>query len=220
MSDKLIFINDTIVLFNDAIFQISPTSRSNCLLLCWAISPHSSFSRPATSSSVFSSSFRSPFSNSYNFWTWNDKDFSSLDFKLCCFLPGKKLAIIMRLRWLTNCKYISSEILEFDSNNWQHVRGSALIISMKAISLAFDISSTKIPKLPPVYEYAGYTLCPANLIMGPFVTFASYKSCQRDNKLTLKLLLQVAINSLLSIVFIVLSSCFLNYLIADHFRWE
>lgn len=99
------------------------------------------------------------------------------------------------------------------------MRGSALIISMKAIALAFDISSTKIPKLPPVYEYAGYVLCPANIVLGPFVTFSSYKNCHRNNKLSLKLLMQIAINSSISIVFIILSSCSLNYLIPDHLNY-
>lgn len=107
-----------------------------------------------------------------------------------------------------------SELIELD-NHWQHVRGSALIISMKAIALAFDISSTKIPKLPPVYEYAGYILCPANIVLGPFVTFLSYKSCHRNNKFSLKLLTQIVVNSSLCLVFIILSSCFLNYLMPD-----
>lgn len=90
---------------------------------------------------------------------------------------------------------------------------------MKAISLAFDVSSTKIPKLPPVYEFAGYTLCPANIVLGPFVTFSSYKNCQRNSKLSLKLLAQILVNSLLSIVFIILSSCFLNYLVSDNLKY-
>lgn len=90
---------------------------------------------------------------------------------------------------------------------------------MKAISLAFDVSSTKIPKLPLVYEYFGYLLCPANLVLGPFVTFSSYKSCHRSNKLSAKLLTQIALNSLLSALFIILSSCFLNYLISDNLKY-
>lgn len=112
-----------------------------------------------------------------------------------------------------------SELAELDSGHWQHVRGSALIISMKAISLAFDVSSTKLAKLPPIYEYAGYALCPANVVLGPFVTFSAYKSCHRDNKLSLKLLAQVIANSLCSIVFIFVSSCFLNYLISDQLKY-
>lgn len=110
---------------------------------------------------------------------------------------------------------IHSEILEFD-NHWQHVRGSALIISMKAISLAFDISSTKIPRLPRLDEYLGYALCPANIVLGPFVTFSSYKSCHRQSKLSFKLVMQIFLSSLLSLCFIVMSSCFLNFLISDH----
>lgn len=111
----------------------------------------------------------------------------------------------------------SSELVELDSNNWQHVRGSALIISMKAIAIAFDISSTKISKLPPVYEYAGYVLCPASLVLGPFVTFADYKNCQKSAKLSLKLLMQIIANSLCAIVFICMSSCFLAHLISDDY---
>lgn len=122
--------------------------------------------------------------------------------------------------WLRNLQWNHfSELLEFSSNHWQHVRGSALIISMKAISLAFDISSTKIPNLPPAYEFSGFMLCPANIVLGPFTTFSSYKNCHRNKKVTLKLLMQIIINSLLSIVFIILSSCFLNYLISDHLSY-
>lgn len=90
---------------------------------------------------------------------------------------------------------------------------------MKAISLAFDISSTKLPQLPPIFEYAGYILCPANIVLGPFVTFSSYKSCYRNNKLSLKLLMQIVVNSLLSIVFIIVSSCILSYLVSDHLKF-
>lgn len=90
---------------------------------------------------------------------------------------------------------------------------------MKAISLAFDVSSTKIPNLPPIFEYAGYILCPANIVLGPFVTFSSYKNCHRSSKLSLRLSTQIALNSLLSIVFIMMSSCLLGYLISDHLRF-
>lgn len=138
-------------------------------------------------------------SNSFNFYM----------VRRCFFLQAEMI----------NFCFCFSELVELESNHWQHVRGSALIISMKAISLAFDISSTKIPKLPPVYEYAGYTLCPANVVLGPFTTFSSYKNCQRNNKLSLRLIMQIVINSLTAIVFIIMSSCLLNYLISDNFKY-
>lgn len=115
-----------------------------------------------------------------------------------------------------------SEIYEWGTTNWQHVRGSALIISMKAISVAFDISSTKLPRLPPIYEYAGYTLCPANLVLGPFVTFSAYNTCHHPSGnhrfyIPLRVISQIVLNSALSIMFINLSSCFLHYMISTNY---
>lgn len=112
-----------------------------------------------------------------------------------------------------------SEIYEWGTTNWQHVRGSALVISMKAISVAFDVSSTKLPRLPPIYVYAGYILCPANLVLGPFVTFNDYNSSsnQQMRFFSLKLLMQITLNSILSIIFINFSSCFLLYLFSSDY---
>lgn len=116
---------------------------------------------------------------------------------------------------------LTSEIIERDTTIWQNLRGSALIISMKTISLAFDISSNKLNKLPAIYEYTGYMICPANIVLGPFVSYPSY--CQMSPKtfklVSLKVFFQAFLNSLMSIVFIFLSSCFLNYLLSDDVRW-
>lgn len=95
------------------------------------------------------------------------------------------------------------------------MRGTALICSMKTISIAFDLSSTKLPKLPPVYEYAGYMFCPSNVVLGPFVSFSSYKQMKRVSKTSFRLLLQIVLNSFLAVMFLLLSSCFLSYLISD-----
>ncbi|XP_070490733.1 protein-serine O-palmitoleoyltransferase porcupine [Chironomus tepperi] len=113
------------------------------------------------------------------------------------------------------------EIIERDTTIWQNLRGSALIISMKTISLAFDTSSNKLNKLPAIYEYTGYMLCPANIVLGPFVSYPSY--CQTSPKtfklMSLKVFFQAFLNSLMSIVFIFLSTCFLNYLLSDDVRF-
>jgi hypothetical protein len=89
---------------------------------------------------------------------------------------------------------------------------------MKAISVGIDLGSNKLAKLPPIYEFAGYILCPANLVLGPFSSFSNYKQPSKGFKFPLKLFTQIAINSILSIVFILLSTCFLNYLIPDTAR--
>lgn len=136
----------------------------------------------------------------------------------------------MKLTWHVTIKNPSwhhhhSEMYEWRTTNWQHVRGSALIISMKAISVAFDISSTRLSRLPPIFEYAGYALCPANLVLGPFVTFSSYSTCHQHSGrrrfgVPLRVLAQVALNCALSLAFINLSSCFLHYMISSSYlRW-
>ncbi|KAG5673287.1 hypothetical protein PVAND_003347 [Polypedilum vanderplanki] len=111
------------------------------------------------------------------------------------------------------------EIIERETTTWQNLRGSALIISMKAISLAYDITSNKLNKLPSIYEYTGYMLCPANLVLGPFVSFLTYKHMAKGMRFSIRHFLHVLVNSFLSIVFIFLSACFLNYLIADDARF-
>lgn len=111
-----------------------------------------------------------------------------------------------------------SELLEWESSIWHHLRGSALVISMKAISIGFDVANKKLPNLPPIYEYFGYQLCPANLVLGPFVSFTNYKASGKGFKMPLRQIAQIIFNSMLSILFIFLSTCFLNYLISDSAR--
>lgn len=106
-----------------------------------------------------------------------------------------------------------SELLEKDTNIWHQVRGPALIISMKVISLAFDISSTKIAELPPVYEYCSYMLCPANCVLGPWCSFEDYKYSYRPSKFSLKLLSQVCLNGVLALTFVVFSNCIIGFIL-------
>lgn len=98
------------------------------------------------------------------------------------------------------------------------MRGSALIISMKVISLAFDISSTKVTDLPPVYEYCSYMLCPANCVLGPWCSFEDYKNSYRQSKFSLKLLSQICLNGVFSLIFVVFSNCIIGYILHDDYR--
>lgn len=61
--------------------QTSTSSSSICLLLCSDISPLSSSSRPATSSSRYSSASRTPSWNSCNSSDWRRRDSLWLHFK-------------------------------------------------------------------------------------------------------------------------------------------
>lgn len=97
------------------------------------------------------------------------------------------------------------------------MRGPALIISMKVISLAFDISSTKVAELPPAYEYCSYMLCPANCVLGPWCSFEDYIHSYRKSKMSLKLISQVCLNGVLALIFVVFSNCIIGYIIHDDY---
>lgn len=76
------------------------------------------------------------------------------------------------------------EFLESDFKKWHQIRGSLLITTMKLISLAFDVDANRVVPSknnashhrakPGVLETFGYLLCPANCIMGPWVSFNDY----------------------------------------------
>lgn len=66
---------------------------------------------------------------------------------------------------------------------WHQIRGTLLIVTMKLISLAFDVDAKRIhtkslvsggSSLPGVLETLGYLLSPANCILGPWVSFNDY----------------------------------------------
>lgn len=51
-----------------------------------------------------------------------------------------------------------------------------MILSMKIISIAFDIEQGTIKQIPDIVEYCGYVLCPSSIIFGPFMMYKDY--CQ------------------------------------------
>ncbi|CAO1425441.1 unnamed protein product [Diamesa hyperborea] len=127
----------------------------------------------------------------------------------------KKQGLIVTI--FTLALVMTCELLEKDSNIWHQVRGPALIISMKVISLAFDISSTKVTELPPAYEYCSYMLCPANCVLGPWCSFEDYIRSHRQSKISLKLISQVCLNGFLALIFVVFSNCIISYIIRDDY---
>jgi porcupine-like protein len=82
-----------------------------------------------------------------------------------------------------------------------------MILSMKNISIAFDMQASKIPKFPSFVEFFGYLLCPASCIVGPWCSFVDYRNSQLPKKLTGRLCYQVGVGFLLSILFALFSNC-------------
>lgn len=95
-----------------------------------------------------------------------------------------------------------------------------MIIVMKIISLAFDIDATKSKDLPHPLQYAGYLLCPANVILGPWHSFNEYKSVFESPIWHSSYFLQIILNTIIAITFLLCSNCFVYAVIPDNtWRW-
>lgn len=63
------------------------------------------------------------------------------------------------------------------AQKWLEIRGVIMILVMKALSLSHDFDNSR--HLPPLFEFLGYTCCPANCMFGPWISFAEYCSVFR-----------------------------------------
>lgn len=109
------------------------------------------------------------------------------------------------------------EFLESNKILWHQIRGIQMIASMKLISLGFDIDGKKIKELPSVLNYAGYLVCPGNCVLGPWISYNDFMEIftWKEKNWTLKIIYKIILNSVISIVFLVLSNCVVSFLIPD-----
>ena len=70
--------------------------------------------------------------------------------------------------------YFFSEFLESNLGAWHQIRGTFMIAVMKIISLGFDLESGKLKEKPTVPAILGYILCPANCVLGPWISYNDY----------------------------------------------
>lgn len=60
--------------------------------------------------------------------------------------------------------------------------GAQMILSMKVISVGFDVDSKRIPCIPSALSFVSYCLSPSTLIFGPWTNYSDYlKTMNRDN---------------------------------------
>ncbi|KAM7350525.1 protein-serine O-palmitoleoyltransferase por [Cochliomyia hominivorax] len=96
------------------------------------------------------------------------------------------------------------------SEQYETIRGPQMVISMKLISLAFEIQDDKLK-----YEfltYLGYLLSPASLILGPWVSLKNYKPDFSVKCQLIPLILRVMVYLLLAVLFLNLSNCIVPWL--------
>ncbi|KAG6463425.1 protein-serine O-palmitoleoyltransferase porcupine [Manduca sexta] len=110
---------------------------------------------------------------------------------------------------------ISCEIYVLNPKMWQQIRGIQMIAAMKIISVAIEMDREIFKSMINPVEFGGYIFCPANCILGPWISFHTYSKylgvrflCQRWIKI-------ITVNLCMSMLYLVLSNCVIPWYIDD-----
>ncbi|XP_040009344.1 protein-serine O-palmitoleoyltransferase porcupine-like isoform X2 [Xiphias gladius] len=104
------------------------------------------------------------------------------------------------------------ELHMMDTTNWHKMRGSQMVVAMKAISLAFDLDRGVVASVPSPVEFMGYIYFVGTVIFGPWISFNSYKEALEGRKLSFSWLFKVSVSWVKSQVCLVISNCVAPYL--------
>lgn len=98
---------------------------------------------------------------------------------------------------------------------WQQIRGIQMIAAMKIISVAIDLDRDLFKRMLNPVEFGGYILCPANSIVGPWISFHTYSHYLDYKFLNKRWIKIIVVNLLFSMLFLVLSNCIVPWYIDD-----
>uniref|UniRef100_A0A3B3WH84 Porcupine O-acyltransferase n=1 Tax=Poecilia mexicana TaxID=48701 RepID=A0A3B3WH84_9TELE len=104
------------------------------------------------------------------------------------------------------------ELHMMDTTNWHKMRGSQMVVAMKAISLAFDLDRGVVTNVPSPIEFMGYIYFVGTVIFGPWISFNSYKEALEGRKLSLGWIVKVSLSWVKSQICLVVSNCVAPYL--------
>eukprot|EP00066_Takifugu_rubripes_P011771 XP_011601037.1 PREDICTED: protein-cysteine N-palmitoyltransferase porcupine [Takifugu rubripes] len=104
------------------------------------------------------------------------------------------------------------ELHMMDATKWHKMRGSQMVVAMKAISLAFDLDRGVVASVPSPIEFMGYIYFVGTVIFGPWISFNSYKEALEGRKLNLSWFFKVSLSWVKSQVCLVVSNCVAPYL--------
>ncbi|XP_071385235.1 protein-serine O-palmitoleoyltransferase porcupine-like isoform X1 [Centroberyx affinis] len=107
---------------------------------------------------------------------------------------------------------LMGELHLIDQVTWHKMRGSQMVVAMKAISLAFDLDRGVVAGLPSPAEFLGYVLFVGTVVFGPWISFSSYKDAVEGKKLSWQWLLNSSVSLLKSQVCLLVSNCIAPYL--------
>ncbi|KAM9351359.1 protein-serine O-palmitoleoyltransferase porcupine-like [Symphorus nematophorus] len=104
------------------------------------------------------------------------------------------------------------ELHLIDMVTWHKIRGSQMVVAMKAISLAFDLDRGAVGTLPSPAEFLGYVLFVGTVVFGPWISFSTYKNAVEGRKLSCSWLQSSSLSLLKSQICLLVSTCIAPYL--------
>ncbi|XP_035511765.1 protein-serine O-palmitoleoyltransferase porcupine-like [Morone saxatilis] len=104
------------------------------------------------------------------------------------------------------------ELHLIDMVTWHKIRGSQMVVAMKAISLAFDLDRGAVGTLPSPAEFLGYVLFVGTVVFGPWISFSSYKNAIEGRKLSWLWLQSSSLSLVKSQICLLVSTCIAPYL--------
>ena len=129
-------------------------------------------------------------------------------------------------------------------HDWQSIRGVQMILSMKLISLGYDMdnfaqkeesekqeketepkenrsgSICNFNKVPTMFEYSGYALCPATCIFGPWIKYSDYLQIYDNPRWNATWLVKIIFTLFFACMFLSISTCWNPWLIPNgNWKW-
>lgn len=110
---------------------------------------------------------------------------------------------------------LSCEVFIVNPKMWQQIRGVQMIAAMKIISVAIELDRDLFKSMLNPVEFGGYILCPANCILGPWISFHTYNQYLDVKFLCRRWFTIIFAHLCLSMLFLVLSNCIVPWYIDD-----
>ncbi|XP_059189966.1 protein-serine O-palmitoleoyltransferase porcupine-like [Centropristis striata] len=136
----------------------------------------------------------------------------SLLFYLVLFLNRHSSSRGLLLSLVILVYLLVGELHLIDMVTWHKIRGSQMVVAMKAISLAFDLDRGSVGSLPSPAEFLGYVLFVGTVVFGPWISFSTYQSAVEGKKLSWSWLWSSSLSLLKSQMCLLVSSCVAPYL--------
>uniref|UniRef100_A0A8C7WL38 Porcupine O-acyltransferase n=1 Tax=Oncorhynchus mykiss TaxID=8022 RepID=A0A8C7WL38_ONCMY len=107
---------------------------------------------------------------------------------------------------------LMGELHMMDTTTWHKMRGSQMVVAMKAISLAFDLDRGVVANVPSPVEFMGYIYFVGTIIFGPWISFNSYREAIEGRKLSFSWMWKVCVSWVKSQLCLITSNCVAPYL--------